>query len=95
MRQFAQVSRLEGGRIGRGAEQEIADETTLAHRVGPVTLVFIGIAAGKPCHLAVGHLRVVVGAEVVAIFHERDRAAVGRHLQAVSVQFQRAVDLGA
>ena len=93
LHELAEVRRLEGGRVRRGRQQELADETALAHGVGRVALVGVRVMPREAAHLAVEGLVVVIGPEIVAVAHEGDGTAVGRHLQAVLVQLERAIDL--
>ncbi len=88
-----QIARPEGCRVRRRAQQELTDELALAHRVGGVALVGVGVRFREARVLTVVHFVIRVVAEVVAILHEDGAAAVGRDLQAVARELQVAIDL--
>ena len=91
--QFLDVPVAKRGRVGRGSQQEIPDKPGLAHGFRGKSLVRIRVVARMPGHLPVGHLVIPVAAQVVAVAHERDAAAVGGDLQPVTGQVQGLEDL--
>ena len=100
---FLEVARLERGRVGRGAQQQRPDELALAHDVGRIAVVRVGVARVVAREFAALHLLVGVAAEDVAVRRDRDAAAVRHDLQAVAGEFevaeqlrpQQAADVGA
>ncbi len=94
VQQFADVLGPERGRVGRRAQQKVADEPTLAHRIGPVRLVHVGVVPGKPRHLPIGDFGVLVRTEIITVFHELHGAAERGYLQSVPVQLEGLENLG-
>ena len=90
--QFHDVAGPERGRIRRGAHQERPNESALAHDVAIEAHHRARIAQAVPFDLATAHVMVGVIAEDIAVFGERDAAAVRDDLQAVFREIQLAID---
>ena len=92
-KQFAEVPRLERGRVRRSAKEQGPDELALAHHVGGVPMVRIRVARVVARELATLNLLVRVVAEDVAARGDRDAAAVRHDLQAVTRELEVAEQL--
>ena len=92
LHQAANVFQPERCRVRSRTQEEISDEPTLAQGIRRVSFVGVGVMLRMSRHLAISHLRVLVGTVVVSVLHELHRPPVRSDLQTVLVQLQGAID---
>ena len=93
MDQLHQVPRFERRWVRRGSHQQRSNQPGLAHHVGFIALVCVGVTPGMPGHLPVLALLVTVVTVVIPVAHKGDAAFIGDDLQAMAGKLQVAINL--
>ncbi len=94
VQQFEQVACFERGWVRRRAQQELPDETTLAHDVAIEAGGGVGVTQAVARHLAARGVGVDIPANEITVARQGRTAAIGHDLQPVFCQVQFPVNFG-